>query len=153
MVIFITSSLSFTFGYFVGKSVQPPVVTQTSVIPQDGTEQKNIEPEKKETVEQQQAQETQETKETKETQKKRNYTIQAGAFKDAADADDLKARLDKTGYKAYVTQSEKKHEKLYKVMIGNFAARKEAELLSIKIRESEGLQTFVTFKTEQEDLR
>lgn len=184
IAILITSSLSFTLGYFVGKSFQPPVVNQTTVIPvQESAEQKNIESEKKEalvqqpeqtqkpqetqqTVKAQQAQETKktqitketkqttETKETKKTLKTRKYTVQTGAFKDISDANTLKSRLDKKGYKTYIAPTETKtHKKLYKVMVGDFVTRKEAEVLSIKIKKAEGLKTFVTFKTDQEDLR
>lgn len=184
IAILITSSLSFTLGYFVGKSFQPPVVNQTTVIPvQKSAEQKNIESEKKEalvqqpeqtqkpqetqqTVKAQQAQETKktqitketkqttETKETKKTLKTRKYTVQTGAFKDISDANALKSRLDKKGYKTYIAPTETKtHKKLYKVMVGDFVTRKEAEVLSIKIKKAEGLKTFVTFKTDQEDLR
>jgi cell division septation protein DedD len=184
IAILITSSLSFTLGYFVGKSFQPPVVNQTTVIPvQESAEQKNIESEKKEalvqqpeqtqkpqetqqTVKAQQAQETTktqitketkqttETKETKKTLKTRKYTVQTGAFKDISDANALKSRLDKKGYKTYIAPTETKtHKKLYKVMAGDFVTRKEAEVLSIKIKKAEGLKTFVTFKTDQEDLR
>jgi len=175
IAILITSSLSFTLGYFVGKSFQPPVVNQTTVIPvQESAEQKNIESEKKEalvqqpeqtqkpqetqqTVKAQQAQETtktQITKETKKTLKTRKYTVQTGAFKDISDANALKSRLDKKGYKTYIAPTETKtQKKLYKVMAGDFVTRKEAEVLSIKIKKAEGLKTFVTFKTDQEDLR
>ncbi len=164
------SSLSFTLGYFVGKSIQHPVVNQTSAITQqESTEQKNIDPEKKEAVVQeptpetqqtaktqqpQQNQQTKDTEEIKETPKKRKYTVQAGVFKDASVADALKAKLDKKGYKTYIIPSEtKRHEKLYKVMVGKFTTRKEAEVLSIKIKNAESLQTFVTFKTDKEELR
>jgi len=182
IAILITSSLSFALGYFVGRSVQPPLVNQTSVIPQqDSAEQKNAEPDKKETIAQQpeqtlkpqetqqtiklqqvlqnqqtrknqqtqQIRETKQTRETPKTTKTRKYTVQAGAFKDASDANALKTKLDKKGYKTIVTQSKtKKHKKLYKVIVGDFVTRKEAEVLSIKIKKAEGLKTFVTFKTE-----
>ncbi len=176
--IFITSSVSFTLGYFVGKSVRPPVINQTAAItPQNSAEQKNPvmyekgvvnqQPEQiqehRETQEIRQTQETQssketreteETKKTKETPKPRKYTVQACAFKNVSDANILKERLDKKGYKTYITLSgTKNHKKLYKVRIGDFATRKEAEILSIKIKKSEGLNTFVTFKTEQVGLR
>src|SRR4030042_1920512 len=125
IAILITSSLSFTLGYFVGKSFQPPVVKQTT-----------------------------ETKETKKTLKTRKYTVQTGTFKDISDANALKSRLDKKGYKTYIAPTETKtHKKLYKVMGGDFVTRNEAEVLSLKINKGEGLKKFVTFKTDQEDLR
>ena len=97
---------------------------------------------------------TKEAEETQKTAKIRKYAVQAGAFKDVSDADALKAKLDKKGYKSYVIPTEtKRHKKLYKVMAGEFVKRKEAEVLAIKIKRSEGLQTFVTFRKEQEELR
>jgi len=182
IVIVIVSSLSFTLGYFVGKINRQSVDGQASFIPvqQDSTENKNIVNKEKEVVtpqsgETQQSQEvpkTQETEkvkediptqpqptpqitpETKETEKTRTYTVQAGAFKHASEADSLKSKLDKKGYKTYLIRSKTKiHKKLYKVMIGEFVTRKEADVLSARIRESEGLKTFVTIKTVQEDLR
>jgi len=170
-VVFITSSVSFTLGYFVGKSVRPPVINQTPAITlQNSAEQKNSVMYEKEGVvnqqpeqiqehldqETQQAQKTQNSKETKKTEtlKPRKYTVQAGAFKNVSDANILKEKLDKKGYKTYIALSgTKNHKKLYKVMLGDFATRKEAEILSVKMKKSEGLNTFVTFKTEQEGLR
>jgi cell division septation protein DedD len=194
IAILVVSSLSFTLGYFVGKSTRHSVDSQAFFIPtqQDSTEKKNTLNEEKEAVIQQlgeteqsqqtleaqqsqkipQTQETQETKkvkediptkpqttpqitsETKQTRKTRPYTVQAGAFKHVSEADSLKGKLDKKGYKTYVIQSKtKRFQKLYKVMIGEFVTRKEADALSAKIRKSEGLKTFVTIKTGQEDLR
>jgi cell division septation protein DedD len=191
IAILVVSSLSFTLGYFVGKSTRHSVDSQAFFIPtqQDGTEKKNTLNEGKEaviqqlgeteqsqqTLETQQSQkipQTQETKkvkediptqpqttpqitpETKEPKKTRTYTVQAGAFKHVSEADSLKGKLDKKGYKTYVIQSKtKRHQKLYKVMIGEFVTRKEADALSAKIGKSEGLKTFVTIKPGQEDLR
>jgi cell division septation protein DedD len=82
------------------------------------------------------------------------YTVQAGAFTSPHDAGILKEKLVKKGYTAYIIQSEsKKHERLYKVMIGEFTTRKQAEVLSLRIKKSEGLQTFVTFRTKEDVLR
>jgi cell division septation protein DedD len=186
VAILITSSLSFTLGYLVGKRVPFPVVNQAPVIPeQEITAQKNMKPEEKETAIQQpqqtqkiqlpgetqqkethQAQQDKKPKETEKTGqvrktqepqktlKTKKYTVQAGAFNDISDANALKARLDKKGYKTYITASEtQKHKKFYKVRIGDFATRKEAEIISIKIKKNESLNTFVTFKTAQEDIR
>src|SRR4030042_2647279 len=174
LAILITSSLSFTLGYFVGKSVRTNDANETLLTPviHDNTEQKNIVTEDnnetaqlpEQITEPQQTIQPKETKliekpkdtkipqETQNISKVRKYTVQAGAFKNASDADVLKARLDKKGYKTFVIPADtKKHEKLYKIMVGDFSTRKEAEILSVKIKKSEGLNTFVTFKTEQED--
>lgn len=65
----------------------------------------------------------------------------------------MKAKLNKKGYKASVAAAEtKKHEKLYKVLVGEFSEKNEADLLSVRIKKTEGLRTFVTVKN-QEELR
>jgi cell division septation protein DedD len=73
------------------------------------------------------------------------YTVQAGAFKNSSHAEALIARLKEKGYTAYITLSGAKNGgNLHKVCIGKFAKKEEAKTLSEKIRNSEGLQTFVT---------
>lgn len=86
--------------------------------------------------------------------KKVKYAVQIGAFKDPSEADSLKAKFAKKKYKAYILVAKpKKHEKLYKVMIGEFSNRKEAELLSIKIKKTEGLRAFVALNAQEEGIR
>jgi hypothetical protein len=73
------------------------------------------------------------------------FTVQVGAFKNASYAEALMAWLKEKGYSTYITLSESKEgEKLHKVCIGKFIEREKAKTLSEKIRNSEGLQTFVT---------
>jgi len=75
------------------------------------------------------------------------YTIQVGAFRNAEDADTLKEQLNKKGYNAYISLSEtKNHEKIHKVRVGEFSTRKQAEILALKIKKAETLNTFVTFR-------
>jgi hypothetical protein len=73
------------------------------------------------------------------------FTVQVGAFKNSSYAETLTAWLKEKGYSAYITLSgSKEGDKLYKVCIGKFIEREKAKTLSEKIRNSEGLQTFVT---------
>jgi cell division septation protein DedD len=73
------------------------------------------------------------------------FTVQVGAFKNASYAEARMAWLKEKGYSAYMTLSGSKDGgKLYKVCIGRFTEREKAKTLSEKIRNSEGLQTFVT---------
>jgi cell division septation protein DedD len=72
------------------------------------------------------------------------FTVQMGAFSDFSHAKSLKRRFNKKGYNAYITSSTTLEKgKLYKVCIGKFIEREKAKVLSEKIRNSEGLQTFV----------
>ncbi len=183
LCIIVTSSLSFMLGFFVGKNMALPVANQASMItPLSDTVQNNIATDAKEPVPQQpqqipaaqtsevqgpqekpehqkikEAPESAETKKAQENQnspKKVKYTVQIGAFKSTAEADSLKTKFSKKGYKAFIFVSKtKKHEKLYKIMVGEFSNKKEAELLSIKIKKAEGLRAFVTIKTGQEGIR
>jgi septal ring-binding cell division protein DamX len=72
------------------------------------------------------------------------FTVQVGAFKNSSYAEYLMAYLKKKGYSVYITLSgSKEGEKLYKVCIGKFIEREKAKILSEKIKNSEGIQTFV----------
>ncbi|MBI5634247.1 MAG: SPOR domain-containing protein [Nitrospirae bacterium] len=77
------------------------------------------------------------------------YTVQIGAFRNIAEAKQLKAKFSKKGYKPYISAGKnKKAEKIFKVKTGEFTEKKEAELLALKLKKTEGLQTYVTMKTE-----
>jgi cell division septation protein DedD len=102
------------------------------------------------------AQETkivQKTQETVTAAKTRKYTVQVEAFKNTSTADALKEKLNKKGYKASVISVKtNKKENLFKVIVGEFTNRKEAEVMSVKLKKTENLQhafvTFATFKSE-----
>ena len=72
------------------------------------------------------------------------FTVQVGAFRNASYAHGLAARLEGKGYKVYITSLENKEGILFKVRIGKFTNKQEAENLSEKIKKTEGLQTFIT---------
>jgi cell division septation protein DedD len=73
------------------------------------------------------------------------FTIQVGAFKNSSYAEALITQLKEKGYAAYIILSESKEgEKIHKVCIGKFTEKGKAETLSEKIRNSQGLQTFIT---------
>ena len=76
---------------------------------------------------------------------KATFTVQVGAFRNAPYAKALATRLEKKGYKVYINPIEKKDGRLFKVCVGNFSTRQEAESLSEEIEKTEDyLQTFVT---------
>jgi cell division septation protein DedD len=165
-VILFTSSISFIIGYLVGKNTlkEGPAIRSLQenskdmkTLPLDVTSQQKDQPQDIAPSEEGRTQKTTgeiniEAKNTQQLQKspKIMYTVQVGAFKDAPEAESLKVRLDKKGFKAYVIPSESKREgRLYKVQLGEFATKKEAEILSLKIKKTVGLQAFVTFKKEE----
>ena len=77
------------------------------------------------------------------------YTVQIGAFKNPAEAKQLKAKFDKKGYKSFISEGKnRKSQKIFKVKTGAFKEKKEAEVLALKLKKTEGLQTYVTMKTE-----
>lgn len=168
IAILIPSLVSFILGYFVGKTTtrenteikQLQENLRNKEAPLNTQSQQQVQPQASDLSTDTELQTTGSQREaagdTQQSQKptKIVYTVQVGAFKDAPDADALKDRLGKKGYKTYTTLSESKREgRLYKVRIGEFSTRKEAEELSLKIKKAEGLQTFVTFKKEEESIR
>jgi hypothetical protein len=72
------------------------------------------------------------------------FTVQVGSFADLSHAKALKMRIRNDGYDAFIAPATLKKGKVYKVCAGKFIERKEAETLSEKIRNAEGLQTFIT---------
>lgn len=77
------------------------------------------------------------------------YTVQIGAFRNSAEAKQLKAKFDKKGYASYISSvRHPQDQKIFKVKTGEFREKKEAELLALKLKKAEGLQTYVTLKTE-----
>jgi cell division septation protein DedD len=166
VAILIPATLSFILGYFVGKSItkESPEMKQFQEI-----QSNTIQPLETQSQQQSQSQsqvsepvagkELQPTesqnKTAKESQKTQKpaatlYTVQVGAFKNVADADALKKKLEKKGYRTSMALSEsKKAGGLYKVWVGKFSTRKEAEALSMKIKKTESLQAFVTVKKEE----
>jgi DedD protein len=93
------------------------------------------------------ASETKKADETHMSNRTKKYTVQVGAFRNASDADALRAKLGKKGYKTFLIELKAKNiEPLYKVTVGSFSTRNEAELLAAKMKTSEGLKTFVTLR-------
>jgi len=73
------------------------------------------------------------------------FVVQLGALRSPAEARRLKDRMAKKGYKtAIVSAKGKNGEKIYKIRTGEFRDRKEAEALALKLKKTEGLNTFVT---------
>ena len=87
--------------------------------------------------------------ETATDEKTKRYTVQIGAFKNAADATLLKTRFQKKGYKPFVSQVQDPNgHKIYKVKTGDFRDKKDADLLALKLKKTEGLHAYVTTRTE-----
>jgi cell division septation protein DedD len=160
MAILIPASLSFILGYFVGKSStrgnpemkqlqegQSNIIKSVEMQPQQQVQSAD------DTRLQTMNSEKNAAKEPPKDQKPTAilYTVQVGAFKNAAEADALKKKLEKKGYKTSTALSESKKEGgLYKIWVGKFRKREEAETLSAKIKKTEGLQAFVTVKREED---
>ncbi len=169
IAILIPSSIAFILGYFVGRNTAKENVEIRQL--QANPMEKEASSSGAQSQQQVQSQsptnpsdaglqatgsEGEAIRDTQRSQKQARiiYTVQVGAFKNASEADTLKDKLGKKGYKMHITTSESKREGvLYKLWIGEFSTRGEAEALSRKIKKAEGLQTFVTFKEQEEIIR
>jgi cell division septation protein DedD len=176
IIVVSVSTLGFVLGYFVGQAGtrQESVQTQavaipvpvpaevTPVVPQEPTK------EKLELLPQENKTEQVITEETKKPDKNvqkappakpeekvmaaSSCTVQVGAFKNTKDAEALKQRLENRGYKVYIKKSAStKNAKLYKVRIGRFTVREDADALVQKLKKTEGLKAFVTFITNEDN--
>lgn len=77
----------------------------------------------------------------------RSYTIQVAAMRQAGAAEALKASLGAKGYDPYLLPPlAGETGGVYRVRIGEFASRKEAEQVATKLREGEGLSPFIVLK-------
>jgi cell division septation protein DedD len=75
--------------------------------------------------------------------------VQIGAFSNASEARNLKTTFDKKGYTTYITVArDNKKRKVYKVKTGEFKERKDAAILALRLKKTEGLTTYVTAKSE-----
>lgn len=72
------------------------------------------------------------------------YAVQLGAFRHRAEAEKVKAKYSKKGYKIYIEAiKEDRNMKIYKLRTGEFREKKDAEVLALKLKKSENLKTFV----------
>ncbi|MDA8082420.1 MAG: SPOR domain-containing protein [Nitrospiraceae bacterium] len=73
------------------------------------------------------------------------FTVQIGAFRSKTEADRFKAKYSGKGYKIYIhTVKANRTMKIYKVRTGTFTDKREAELLALKLKKTDGLHAFVT---------
>ena len=100
------------------------------------------------------ASETKKADETHISDKAKKYTVQVGAFRNASDADALRSKLGKKGYKTFLIELKaKNNEPLYKVAVGSFSYKKRGRTSlreDEKVRRTENL---CNIEIEQEDLR
>ncbi|MBI4595913.1 MAG: SPOR domain-containing protein [Candidatus Tectomicrobia bacterium] len=76
----------------------------------------------------------------------KKYTIQVSSFKDKAQAQALEAKLKKKGFAAQIATVEIKDSGLwYRIRVGNFKDRKEAEKVAEQLRLQEHVPTFIAF--------
>lgn len=77
------------------------------------------------------------------------YTVQVGAFMSTSEARKLKQLCEKKGLNAYIVADKQQDgATVYKVRTGEFAVRKDAEILALRLKKAEGLTAFVTSRTE-----
>jgi len=74
-------------------------------------------------------------------------TIQVGAFRNFPYAEALAKRLYEKGYKAYIAYPGAEDKTMfYRVCVGQLTTRKEAKILSERIRKAENLETFLAVR-------
>ncbi len=155
-------SISFILGYFVGKSVNeaPKIITEKEINFQEAKKPQQPEKEKSSVKEVKstpvKAASTAKQKTTKRTEEPtlkekpfpiqgnsiNYYTIQVGAFSSKREAQTLKKKLSKKGYTVFINTS-KRGKILYRVRVGRFIKRSDAEKAALRLRINEKLKTFI----------
>lgn len=79
------------------------------------------------------------------------YVVQAGAFKMLSYAQNLRNALDKKGYSSYITVSGSSEDaRIFRVLVGRFVERKQAQSLADEIRKKENIEVIVAVKPPRE---
>jgi DedD protein len=63
------------------------------------------------------------------------FIVQVGAFSDEAKMRDVRAKVEKSGFKTYTHVAETKEGKRTRVRVGPFATREEADKVANKIKQ------------------
>ena len=84
-------------------------------------------------------QQDEKTEAVKKESAERVWTVQIKSSTDKKYADTWAARLKAKGYDAFVVEGDVKGQTWYRVRVGHFAARQEAEALRTKLESQEGL--------------
>lgn len=71
------------------------------------------------------------------------YAVQVAAVKERGEADPIVKRLSGKGYDVYV-EAPKGSQKMFRVRIGSFKTRREAQVLANKLQKEEKLKPWVT---------
>jgi cell division septation protein DedD len=75
------------------------------------------------------------------------YVVQAGAFNHISYAQALRKKLEEKGYESYITVSGFSEEKrIFRVLIGRFTDRQQAQALSEEIKKKTNLDVIVALK-------
>jgi cell division protein FtsN len=77
----------------------------------------------------------------------KGWSVQANSYPDAKSANDLVDRLKNKGYNAFVTEANVKGKVWYRVRIGRFGSREEADKIAAALKSNEDLgKAFATRK-------
>lgn len=72
------------------------------------------------------------------------YTVQVGAIRERAEAQQMVDQLFAKGYAAYVTTLTEGTNRLYRIRVGAFTDRSEAEAIAVRLQEDEQFKTWIT---------
>ena len=77
----------------------------------------------------------------------KSWSVQANSYPDAKSANDLVDRLKNKGYNAFVTEANVKGKVWYRVRVGRFGSRDEAEKIAAALKNNENMaKAFATRK-------
>lgn len=72
------------------------------------------------------------------------WTVQVAAIRERDEADRMAKRLTAKGYAAYVTVPGAGAPRVYRVRVGNFKDRREAESVAVRLEKEEQFKPWIT---------
>jgi len=72
-----------------------------------------------------------------------NFAVQVGAFASSESARAMKAKLDGGGYESFVSPGAASRDRRWRVRVGPFSTRSQAEQAAVRLERRDGLSTWI----------
>lgn len=144
-VIAVVSAACFALGFFVGRAISKSQHEVAGMLaPQEGDALSGLQTDENvtETLHEKMAPAGEEAGSPEGV---KTYSVQVGAYLNSKAAETLMARLRNRGYDAYILKTSTQDGRtIYKVRVGRFTDRREAELMARKVEQVAAGESIVT---------
>lgn len=147
-VIAVVSAACFALGFFVGRAISKSQHEVAGMLaPQEGDALSGLQTDENvtETLPEKMAPAGAGDEAAGSPEGAKTYSVQVGAYLNGKAAETLMARLRNRGYDAYILKTSTQDGRtIYKVRVGRFTDRREAELMARKVEQVAAGESIVT---------